>query len=46
LINKEGLDAKAAIRKIRSLRPGSVQSKIQEIRLNEFYKSIYDKGDA
>ena len=46
LIKKEKLDAKEAIRKIRSLRPGSIQSKIQEIRINEFYKYIYDKGGA
>ncbi|MGN6623688.1 MAG: phosphatase domain-containing protein [Candidatus Nitrosocosmicus sp.] len=44
LLKQEGLDAKDAIRKIRSLRPGSIQTKIQETRINEFYKYLYGKN--
>lgn len=44
LIKKNGLDAKEAIKKIRSLRPGSVQSEIQEATINSFYNRI-NKND-
>ncbi len=40
LIKKDGLKAKDAIKKIRSLRSGSVQSEIQENTINSFYKYV------
>jgi atypical dual specificity phosphatase len=40
LIKKDKLRVDEAIRKIRSLRPGSVQSERQEIALNQFYEYI------
>lgn len=45
LIKKDGLDVKEAIKKIRSLRPGSVQSKIQETTINSFYNRIYKNNE-
>lgn len=43
LIKHQSMDPKDAIRKIRSLRTGSVQSKIQETRLDEFFGYLYNK---
>ena len=40
LIKKDKLRVDEAIRKIRSLRPGSIQSERQEIALNQFYEYI------
>lgn len=40
LIKKDKLSVDEAIRKIRSLRPGSIQSERQEIALNQFYEYI------
>ncbi len=40
LIKKDGLNAKDAIKKIRSLRSGSIQSEIQENTINSFYKYV------
>jgi atypical dual specificity phosphatase len=43
LMKKDNLNVEEAVNKIRSLRPGSVQSKKQEIALNTFYKYINEK---
>ena len=43
LMKKDKLNVEDAVNKIRSLRPGSVQSKKQEIALNTFYKYIHEK---
>jgi atypical dual specificity phosphatase len=43
LMKKDKLNVEDAVNKIRSLRPGSVQSKKQEIALNTFYKYINEK---
>jgi atypical dual specificity phosphatase len=40
-IKKDKLKVDEAIRKIRSLRPGSIQSERQEIALNQFYNYIH-----
>lgn len=41
LIKKDKLKVDEAIRKIRSLRPGSIQSERQEIAINQFYGYIH-----
>jgi atypical dual specificity phosphatase len=41
LIKKDKLKVDEAIRKIRSLRPGSIQSERQEIAINQFYSYIH-----
>lgn len=43
LIKKEGLNAEDAIKKIRLLRPGSVQSEKQKIAINAFFNLINKK---
>jgi atypical dual specificity phosphatase len=43
IIKKDGLDVYEAIKKIRSLRPGSIQSEIQKITINSFYNYINQK---
>jgi atypical dual specificity phosphatase len=43
LIKKDGLDVYSAIKKIRSLRPGSIQSEVQKITINHFYNYINQK---
>ena len=43
LMKKDKLNVEDAVNKIRSLRPGSIQSKKQEIALNAFYKYINEK---
>jgi atypical dual specificity phosphatase len=44
-MKKEGLDLNKAIKKIRALRPGSIQSKQQENTLNLFYNYINQNND-
>jgi len=43
LIKKDGLNAEVAIKKIRSLRPGSIQSKRQENTVNAFFNLINNR---
>jgi atypical dual specificity phosphatase len=43
LMKKDKLNVEEAVSRIRSLRPGSIQSKRQEIALNTFYKYINEK---
>lgn len=43
LIKKNGMDPHSAISKIRSLRPGSIQSQRQELAINSFYNMINQK---
>jgi atypical dual specificity phosphatase len=43
LMKKDKLNVEDAVDKIRSLRPGSIQSKKQEIALNTFYNYIHEK---
>jgi len=41
LIKKNSIKPKEAIERIRSLRPGSIQSKKQEITIDSFYNDLY-----
>jgi len=43
IIKKDGLDAYSAIKKIRSLRPGSIQSEVQKITISSFYNYVNQK---
>lgn len=40
LINKDGLTPEAAVKKLRLMRPGSVQSERQELAINYYYKNL------
>lgn len=40
LINKERLTPEAAVKKLRLMRPGSVQSERQELAINYYYKNL------
>lgn len=40
LINKEGLNPETAVKKLRLMRPGSVQSERQELAINYYYKNL------
>lgn len=46
LIKKYGLTPEQSIQKLRKLRPGSVQSRRQEMAINTYYKYLNQKFDA
>lgn len=46
LIKKYGLTPEQSIQKLRKLRPGSVQSRVQEMAINTYYKYLNQKYDA
>lgn len=43
MIKKEGLTPIEAVRKLRNMRPGSIQSERQEMAINSFYKFLTKK---
>jgi len=43
MIKKEGLTPIEAVRKLRNMRPGSIQSERQEMAINSFYKMLTKK---
>lgn len=46
LVSADGLTAEEAIEKIRSMRPGSVQSEIQEMAVTMYEKSLMSKSQG